>query len=116
MERDRGSRWKSRLPLLVACAVVAVVILYSMFRGMGVVETWKLHRMQNQILEENARLREENRKLSQEVKNLRTNPAYIEEIARKELGLIGDKEKVIVLDRKKESPPAAPSQGGTGRP
>jgi cell division protein FtsB len=113
MEPEKGHRWKTRLPFLVACGIAALALLYSFFREMGVVGTWKLYRTQAQILEENARLREKNKELSQEVRNLRTNPAYIEQIAREKHGLIGDKEKVIVLDRKAN--PAPPPAGGADR-
>ena len=44
------------------------------------------------------------------------NASYIEEIARKELGLIGEKENVIVLEQKKDASSAAPAKKGTGRP
>jgi cell division protein FtsB len=77
-----------------------LLLLFSLFRETGIVGTWKLYRTHRQVLEENAKLREENRRLHEEVEQLRTNPSYIEEIARKELGLIGEKENVIVLDRK----------------
>jgi cell division protein FtsB len=116
MDPATGIRLRRRLPLLIAGAVALVLLLFSLFREMGVVGTWKLYRTREQVMEENVRLRDENRRLQKEVENLKTNPSYIEEIARKELGLIGEKENVIVLDRKKD-PPAVPPQGkGPGRP
>jgi cell division protein FtsL len=111
-----AARWKPRIPYLVAGGIVALLLLFSLFREMGVVGTWKLYRTNNQIVEENAKLREENRRLQQEVEKLRTNAAYIEEIARKELGLMGDKENVIVLDQKKDAAASPPAKKGTGRP
>ncbi len=116
MKIEPASRWKPKLPLLIACGIAVVLLLFSLFREMGGVGTWKLYRTQKQVLEENAKLREENRRLQQEVEKLKTNASYIEEIARTELGLIGEKENVIVLDRKKDasSPPAG--KKGTGRP
>lgn len=93
-----------------------LLLLFSLFREMGVVGTLKLYRTHRQAVEENAKLREENRRLQQEVEKLRTNASYIEEIARKELGLIGDKENVIVLDQKKDAPAPPPAKKGSGRP
>jgi cell division protein FtsB len=116
MALETGSRLKRRLPLIAAGVIALFILMFSLFREMGVVGTWKLYRTQKQVVEENARLREENRRLQQEVEKLKTNPAYIEEIARKELGLIGEKENVIVLDRKKDAPAAAPAKKGTGSP
>jgi len=113
---EPGSRWKPRLPLLVAGGIALLLVLFSLFREMGIVGTWKLYRTNQQALEENAKLRDENRRLQEEVEKLRTSPSYIEEIARKELGLIGEKENVIVLDRKKDAPAPPPARKGSGRP
>lgn len=116
MEKRNPSRWSPRLPFLVAGAVAVLIVLFSLFREMGVVGTWKLYRTHRQILTENIKLREENQRLQQEVDKLKTNPSYIEEIARKELGLVREKENVIVLDRKRECPPADNEKKGSDRP
>ena len=116
MGMEPGSRWKPKLPLLVAGGIAVLLLLFSLFREMGIVGTWKLYRTHKQALEENVKLRDENRRLQEEVEKLRTNPSYIEEIARKELGLIGEKENVIVLDRKKDGPVSPPGRKGSGRP
>jgi cell division protein FtsB len=50
------------------------------------------------------------------VEQLRSNPSYIEEIARGELGLMGQKEIVIPVDRKKDAATHPAQSGGTGRP
>ncbi|NJD62268.1 MAG: septum formation initiator family protein [Deltaproteobacteria bacterium] len=116
MEQATGIRLRRRLPLLIAGAVALGLLLFSLFREMGIVGTWKLYQTQKQTLEENARLRDENRRLRKEVENLKTNPSYIEDIARKELGLIGEKENVIVLDPKKDAAAVPPQRKGPGRP
>lgn len=116
MRIEPGSRWKTRLPLMVAGGVAFLLLLFSLLGGTGIVGSWKLYRTHKQVLEENARLRDENRTLREEVEKLKTNPSYIEEIARKELGLIGEKENVIVLDRKKDAADPPPARKGSGRP
>jgi cell division protein FtsB len=116
MGAEPDSRWKPKHTLLVAGGFAVLFLLFSLFREMGVFGSWKLYRTQNQVLEENARLRAENRRLQEEVEKLKTNPSYIEEIARKELGLIGEKENVIVLDRKKDASDSPPARKGSGRP
>lgn len=116
MTQDRIPWWKRRLAVLIVGGIAAFALLFTVFREMGVVGIWKLRGLQNQLTRENARLREENARLHQEVERLRTSPAYIEEIARKELGLIGRKENVIVLDGQAKTPPGSPPKGGTGRP
>ncbi|HZW35463.1 MAG: FtsB family cell division protein [Deltaproteobacteria bacterium] len=116
MDQAKGIRLHRRLPLLIAGAAALFLLLFSLFREMGVVGTWKLYRTREQVMEENVRLRDENLRLRKEVENLKTNPSYIEEIARKELGLIGEKENVIVLDRKKDASAVPPQRKGPGRP
>lgn len=110
------AEWKPRIPYLVAGGIAVLLLLFSLFREMGIVGTLKLYRTHRQVLEENLKLREENSRLQQEVEKLRTNASYIEEIARKELGLIGDKENVIVLERKKDAPAAPPAKKGKTSP
>ena len=116
MEKREQSRWRPRLPFLLAGVLGLLLILFSLFREMGGIGTWKLYKTYRQILTENANLREENQRLRKEVDKLRTNASYIEEIARKELGLVREKENVIVLERKKENPPATPARKGPVRP
>ncbi len=115
MGSDVMIRLKNRLPVLIVGMLAAAALLFSVFGEVGILSTWRMGRSQKQLVEENARLREDNARLRAEVDKLRTNPAYIEEIARKELGLIGRKENVIVLERKQNAPPGNPPPGGTKR-
>jgi len=108
-------RVKNHLPALIVGILAAAALLFSVFGEVGILSTWRMGRNQKQLVEEIARLREDNARLRLEVDKLRTNPAYIEEIARKELGLIGKKENVIVLERKQDDPPRNPPPGGTKR-
>lgn len=108
--------WKRKMTVLIVGGIAALALLFTAFREMGIVSTWKLRRLHDQLVQENGRLREENARLHREVEKLRTSPTYIEEIARKELGLIGKKENVIVLEGRDKATPASPPKGGTSRP
>ncbi len=103
------------LPLLLTVIILGAAVLYSIFGEVGIVNTVKIRATQKQLEEENDRLRQEIAKLRKEVEALRSNPSAIEEIARKELGLIGKKENVIVLERNRNANVPSP-KGGTGRP
>lgn len=116
MRLEPGSRWKTRLPLLLAGGIAVLLLLFSLLGETGIVGSWKLYRTHQQVLEENGRLRDENRQLREEVEKLRTNASYIEELARKELGLIGERENVIVLDRKKDAADPPLARKGSSRP
>lgn len=115
MKRIDKSGLVKKLPALGLGAVILLGALYSVFGDVGIVSTVKIHRTQSRLEEENARLREEIAQLRKEVENLRSNPSHIEGIARRELGLIGEKENVIVLERNKDADPHSPA-GRAGGP
>ncbi len=64
-----------------------------------------LHRLQKELArieEANKKMEEENQKLREEVKRLQNEKQYIEEIARKELGMVKEGELIYLFD-----PPSA---------
>jgi cell division protein FtsB len=113
--RIPADRWKRRLPVLVAVGLVAAALLISLFRDMGVIGTLRLRGTEEQLRSEVESLRRENARLKREVDDLRSNPAVIEEEARK-LGLIQEMEKVIVVPRKQDAPARPPAAPGKVRP
>ena len=108
-------RRKRRIPMLIVAALVAAGLLISLFRDMGIVGTWRLRGTERQLQSEVERLRQENARLKREVDDLRSNPAVIEQEARK-LGLIKDREKVIVVPRRQDAPAQPSAKPGTARP
>lgn len=114
-EWKNPDRWKRRLPVLVAVGLVAAALLISLFRDMGLIGTLRLRDTERQLRSEVEALRRENSRLKREVDDLRSNPTVIEEEARK-LGLIQEKEKVIVVPRKQDAPARPPANPGTVRP
>src|SRR5512139_1553818 len=113
--RKEPGRWKRRLPLLLAIGLVSTGLIISLFRDMGVVGTWRLRSTERQLQSEVEMLRQENARLKREVDDLRSNPAIIEEEARK-LGLIKDREKVIVVPRRQDAPTQPSTKSGPVRP
>ncbi len=62
-----------------------------------------LHRAQKEVERlqaENLRMAEENRLLQQEVKRLESDPAYLEDKARKEYGLLKENELLYIFKKK----------------
>jgi cell division protein FtsB len=113
--RTNPDRWKRRLPVLVAVGLVAAALLISLFRDMGVIGTLHLRGTEEQLRSEVETLRRENARLKREVDDLRSNPTVIEEEARK-LGLIQEREKVIVVPQKQDAPARPPATPGKVRP
>lgn len=109
------NRKKRRLPLFIAAALVIAVVFISLFREMGILDSWKLHKTERQLRGEVEKLRQENALLKRTVEDLRGNPAVIEQEARR-LGLIKEGEDVIVVPRRDATPQPAPTKPGTNRP
>jgi cell division protein FtsB len=101
------NRKKRRLPLLIAAALVILAVFISLFRDMGIVDSWRLRKTELQLRGEVEKLRQENALLKRTVEDLRGNPAVIEQEARR-LGLIKEGENVIVVPQRQESRPQAP--------
>lgn len=54
------------------------------------------------LIEENRKIEAENLKLYREVERLKHDPAYIENVARQELGMTGKDEIIIKFKNKKD--------------
>ena len=109
------NRKKRRLPLLIALGLVVAAVFISLFRDMGVVDSWRLQRTERQLRGEVEKLRQENALLKRTVEDLRGNPAVIEQEARR-LGLIKEGENVIVVPPRQDTRPHTPPKPGTPRP
>jgi len=110
-----ATRWKRRIPLLLVAALVVTGLFISLFRDMGIVGTWRLRGTERQLRSEVEKLRQENARLKRQVDDLRSNPATIEEEARKQ-GMIKKEEIVIVVPQRQDAPTQPPPKPGPRRP
>jgi cell division protein FtsB len=88
---------KKRLLLLILICLFFLGIL-TFFGENGILHLFHLQKEVARIKEKNINLEEENQKLKEEVKRLRTDKRYIEEIARKELGMVKEGEIIYQFD------------------
>ena len=88
---------KKRLLLLVLIPFLILGIL-TFFGEKGILHLFRLQKEFVRIKEKNMKLEEENQKLREEVKRLRTDKRYIEEIARRELGMVKEGEIIYQFD------------------
>ncbi len=79
--------------------LVSVMIFFTFFGDKGLLQVYRLRRELKEIERVNMELRQENDKLRVEIDNLRTNKKYIEELARRELGLVKKGEIVYQFDQ-----------------
>ena len=88
---------KKRLLILI---VISLVIFGSLtfFGEKGMFHLFSLQKELARIKEKNSKLEEENQELKEEVKRLQSDKRYIEEIARKELGMVKEGEIIYQFD------------------
>jgi cell division protein FtsB len=84
--------------LLLMLAFVLILGVLVVFGERGILQRLHLQRELGRIKAANVKMAEENRKLKEEVRRLQTERKYIEEIARKELGMVKEGEMIYQFD------------------
>ncbi len=74
--------------------------LFTFFGDKGILHLVRLQKDLARIQETNKKIEEENRKLQEEIRRLQNEKRYIEEIARKELGMVKEGEIIYQFDEK----------------
>jgi cell division protein FtsB len=72
--------------------------IFTFFGDKGILHLFRLQKELDRIKEVNVKIEDENRKLKEEVRRLHDEKRYIEEIARKELGLVKEGEIIYQFD------------------
>lgn len=88
--------------LLYSVIIIAVVGAWSIFGPYGALKYYGVANELDEILAQNAQLREVNGALRQEINKLRKDPVYLEEVARRQFGLIKKNEVVYEFPKKKK--------------
>ncbi|MDQ7849010.1 MAG: septum formation initiator family protein [Armatimonadota bacterium] len=99
--RRRFPRWV--IPLLVLAAATLLLRAY----GASTLTAYRLRREAARLEGQIQTLRRENAQLREEIRRLHT-PAYIERLAREQLGLVRPGEIPVILIRTTPTPPPAP--------
>ena len=84
-----------KLMAAVAAGVLAIFFLVIVFADNGLMELRRKRGELNQTVRKNLRIETENIALLKEIDRLKNDMNYVEEVARKELGVIGDNEVVV---------------------
>ncbi len=86
-----------------AAILLSFFLIYDIFLGkMGVREYFHARGKYHSLQEKKGRIEEENLRMEEEAASLKDNLGYIEEIARKELGMVKEKETIIILKDEEE--------------
>ena len=89
---------KKKRILLFTIFLFLILGILTFFGDKGILHLLRLQKELARIKERNAKMEEENRNLREEVKRLQHEKRYIEEIARKELGMIKQGEIIYQFD------------------
>jgi cell division protein FtsB len=83
--------------ILISAAVFLIVSLFFfiIFSERGLADLNLLKKERDQIKTQNRQLTEENLGLSVEIDRLKNDPEYIESVARRQFGMIGQDEVVV---------------------
>lgn len=84
--------------LLLILLLFLILGIFTFFGDKGILHLLRLQKELDRIKEVNAKIEDENRKLKEEVRRLHSEKRYIEEIARKELGLVKEGEIIYQFD------------------
>jgi cell division protein FtsB len=99
-ERPVSSAKRSRNRRIIQFLIVfiaTVIIVDGLVGDRGLLAMLRARQEYDQLAETIARLRAENARLREEAHRLATDPTAIEEIARRQLGLIKPGEKVFII-------------------
>jgi len=88
-----------RRKIIVATAVIALfnLMLLIVFGDNGLVEMHRLREKERSMVQQNETLARENVSLYRTIGRLKSDPAFIESVARNELGMIGKDDVIVVI-------------------
>ncbi|MDK2848104.1 MAG: cell division protein DivIC [Desulfuromonadales bacterium] len=104
-----------RVPL-VPVVIILLILGAGLFGDKGALRMLQARRQKAELERQVAEKQDVNRSLKQEIKRLKTDRSYIETLARRELGMVGDGEVVYQFpDEKIGSDDAEPKQSPMSR-
>lgn len=107
--RERLGRFVRRVVRLTLFILAVVLVIDALFGDKGLFKTIRIRRQYQDLDASIARLRSENARMRDEARRLREDPGAVEEVARRELGLIKPGEMVFIV---KDARPRADFDGG----
>jgi cell division protein FtsB len=86
---------KQSIFISAAVFVLLALLFFIIFGEHGLVDLNRLKKERQQLAEKNELFDRENHSLSAEIDRLQHDPKYIENIARQELGMVGQDELIL---------------------
>jgi len=94
--------------LVLAGALVCGIVGFTVFSDQGLLGLYRLKQEKSRLEFRLAQLQAENERLRGEIERLKSDPAYLEKVAREELGMVQQDELVFQFKSEPAPTPAAP--------
>jgi len=94
---------KQKILLSLGMVVIFSFFLLVIFGDDALIELNRVKRERNILIKKNEELARENNSMYTEIERLRHDPEYIENVARRELGMIGKNEIIFKVEKKTDS-------------
>ena len=78
-----------------------LMLLFIIFGENGLTDLYRLKTKRDRIVKQTDELTKKNLSLYREIERLKDDPKYLENVARKELGVIGKDEVIIKVKKRK---------------
>ena len=100
-----SEEWRSLFTMVLIAGFGVVMLLISVIGSYGILATNRLEAYEQTLVQKLDSMELEKVLMTEEIAALKTNPAYVELIARKQLGLVRTGEVVFYLPESTESIP-----------
>jgi len=100
-----SEEWRSLFTMVLIAGFGAVMLMISVIGNYGIMATNRLEAHEQKLVQKLESMELEKVLMAEEVDALKTNPAYIELIARKQLGLVRSGELIFFLPESIENMP-----------
>ena len=95
---------KKNIMLVLAIVSMFLMLLFIVFGENGLSDLSKIKKQKENLSRKNEELKKENISFYREIERLKHDPRYVEDVARKELGVIGKDEVIIKVKPKQKVP------------
>ena len=92
---------KKNIILFVAIISMFLMLLFIIFGENGLTDLYRLKTKRDRIVKKTGELTKKNLSSYREIERLKNDPKYVEDVARKELGVIGKDEVIIKVKKRK---------------
>jgi cell division protein FtsB len=91
---------KKNILLVLAIVTMCLMLLFIVIGENGLSDLYRLKKQKENLSQKNDELKKENITYYREIERLKHDPRYVEDVARKELGVIGKDEVIIKVNPK----------------